>query len=70
MFVEKFFEEYLFYKEEGYLGFLDYIVFVSDFIEGGSVFFVVVIYLIYKKDNNEVWIRYFIFMSNFDRVDI
>lgn len=70
MSAEKFSEEHLFYKEEGYSGFSDYTVLVSDFIEGGSAPFAVAIHLTYKKDNNEVWIRHFTSTSNFDRADI
>jgi hypothetical protein len=67
---EKFSEEHLFYKDEGYKGFSDYTVIVSDFIEGGSAPFAVAIHLTYQKQNNEIWIRHFTSKSNFDRANI
>lgn len=67
---EKFSEEHLFYKDEGYKGFSDYTVIVSDFIEGGSAPFAVAIHLTYQKENNEIWIRHFTSESNFDRANI
>lgn len=67
---EKFSEEHLFYGEEGYRGFSDYTVVVSDFIEGGSAPFAVAIHLTYQKENREIWIRHFTSTSNFDRANI
>jgi len=67
---EKFSEEHLFYKEEGYHGFSDYTVLVSDFIEGGSAPYAVAIHLTYQKENSEIWIRHFTSISNFDRANI
>ncbi|RTY89317.1 sce7725 family protein [Flavobacterium sp. GT3R68] len=67
---EKFSEEHLFYKDEGYHGFSDYTVLVSDFLEGGSAPFAVAIHLTYQKENDEVWIRHFTSKSNFDRANI
>jgi len=67
---EKFSEEHLFYRDEGYKGFSDYTVIVSDFIEGGSAPFAVAIHITYQKPNNEVWIRHFTSESNFDRANI
>lgn len=67
---EKFSEEHLFYKDEGYQGFSDYTVLVSDFIEGGSAPYAVAIHLTYQKENSEVWIRHFTSESNTDRANI
>jgi len=48
---EKFTEEHLFYKEDGYYGFSDYTVLTSDFIEGGAGPYAVAIHLTYEKMN-------------------
>ena len=67
---EKFSEEHLFYKEDGYNGFSDYTVLVSDFIEGGRTPYAVAIHLSYKKDNDEVWVKHFTSISNDDDANI
>lgn len=67
---EKFSEEHLFYMDEGYQGFSDYTVLVSDFLEGGSAPYAVAIHLTYSKENREVWIRHFTSQSNLDRANI
>lgn len=67
---EKFSEEHIFYKEDGYQGFSDYTVIVSDFFEGGGAPFAVAIHFTYLKENREVWIRHFTSTSNFDRANI
>ncbi|OFX51952.1 MAG: hypothetical protein A2046_11120 [Bacteroidetes bacterium GWA2_30_7] len=61
---EKFSEEHLYYKEDGYNGFSDYTVIVSDFIEGGAAPWAVAIHLTYKKENNEIWVKHFVSDSN------
>jgi len=67
---EKFTEEHLFYKEDGYLGFSDYTTLVSDFIEGGAAPYAVAIHLTYKKANNEIWIKHFTSITNDDKSHI
>jgi len=67
---EKFSEEHLFYIEDGYLGFSDYTVLVSDFTEGGAAPFAVAIHWTYQKANSEVWIRHFTSETNDDRSNI
>ena len=61
---EKFSEEHLYYKEDGYNGFSDYTVIVSDFIEGGAAPWAVAIHLTYIKENNEIWVKHFVSDSN------
>lgn len=63
---EKFTEEHLFYKEDGFKGFSDYTPLNSDFTEGGSTPYSVAIHLTYKKSNGEVWIRHFTSQKNSD----
>jgi len=61
---EKFSEEHLFYKEDGYDGFADYTPIVSDFIEGGAAPLAVAIHFTYQKDNKEIWVAHFVSNSN------
>lgn len=67
---EKFSEKHMFYKEDGYSGFSDYTVLVSDFIEGGMTPYAVAIHLTYQKENNEIWIKHFTSNTNIDRSNI
>lgn len=67
---EKFSEEHLFYREDGYSGFADYTVIVSDFIEGGAGPYAVAIHLTYQKENKEVWVRHFVSDTNDDRSNV
>jgi hypothetical protein len=67
---ERFSEEHLFYKEDGYAGFSDYTVLVSEYIEGGFLPWAVAIHLTYQKENEEVWIKHFVSISNGDRANI
>jgi hypothetical protein len=48
---EKFSEEHLFYKEEGYSGFSDYTILDSEYAEGGFLPRAVAIHITYQKEN-------------------
>jgi hypothetical protein len=67
---EKFSEEHLFYKDDGYDGFSDYTVLVSEFTEGGAAPYAVAIHLTYQKENNEVWVKHFASITNDDQSNI
>jgi hypothetical protein len=67
---EKFTEEHLFYKEEGYYGFSDFTTLVSDFIEGGAAPYAVAIHLTYRKTNEEIWMKHFTSITNDDKSNI
>jgi hypothetical protein len=67
---EKFSEEHLFYKENGYCGFSDYTVLVSDYIEGGAAPYAVAIHLTYQKENQEIWMKHFASITNDDQSNI
>ncbi|KAF2331503.1 sce7725 family protein [Flavobacterium nitrogenifigens] len=56
---EKFSEEHLFYRRDGFMGFSDYTCLSSQFVEGGSVPYAVSIHMTYEKSNKEIWIRHF-----------
>ncbi|MCF8369431.1 MAG: sce7725 family protein [Bacteroidales bacterium] len=67
---ELFTEENIFYEEEGYFGFSDYTTISSEFTEGGTTPYAVVIHLTYQKGNEQIWIRHFTSESNDDRANI
>jgi len=67
---EKFTEEHYYYANDGYKGFSDFTPMVSEFIEGGSAPYAVAIHLTYSKTKEEIWIRHFTSVSNFDRANI
>lgn len=67
---EKFSEEHLFYKEDGYSGFSDYTTLVSEFTEGGAAPYAVAIHLTYQKENKEIWIKHFASVTNDDQSNI
>lgn len=67
---EKFSEEHFYYLEDNYKGFSDYTTLVSEFIEGGGAPYAVAIHLTYEKSKQEIWIRHFTSVSNFDRANI
>jgi hypothetical protein len=67
---EKFSEEHIFFLEDGYQGFSDYTVVISEYSEGGAAPYAVAIHLTYKKINNEVWIKHFVSDTNDDRSNI
>lgn len=67
---EKFSEEHLYFKDDGFKGFSDYTVISSDYKEGGAAPYAVAIHISYKKDNKEIWIRHFTSESNDDRTNI
>lgn len=58
-------EEHLYYNDEGFLGFSDFTVLPSEFIEGGITPRAVVIHLTYlNKPDNQIWIRHFTSTTN------
>lgn len=67
---EKFSEEHIFYKEDGYNGFSDYTILESDFKVGGAAPYAVAIHLSYQKTNEEVWVKHFTSVTNDDRTNI
>jgi hypothetical protein len=67
---EKFTEEYLYYKKDGYAGFSDYTVLPKDFSEGGRLPYAVAIHLTYEKNEEEIWVRHFVSDTNDDNTNI
>lgn len=61
---ELFSEEHLFYAEEGFTGYSDYTALSSEYTEGGTSPYAVVIHLTYLNSEQEIWIRHFTSESN------
>jgi hypothetical protein len=62
---ENFSNDYLYYSEEGYHGFGDYLTIGSEYIEGGMLPYAVAIHLTYKpRDEEDIRIRHFLSDSN------
>lgn len=66
---EFFSDEYLYYKEEGNIGFGDYLTIGSQFIDSGFLPYAVVIHLTYESEN-EIRIRHFVSDTNDDYSDV
>jgi hypothetical protein len=67
---ENFSTDHLYYEEEGFVGFGDYLTIGSTFIDGGRLPWAVVIHLTYKDEETEnVRIHHFVSDSNEDDSD-
>lgn len=67
---EFFSNDYLYYSDEGYAGFSDYLTIGSDFIEGGRLPYAVVIHLTYlDSGSGDIRIRHFLSDTNHDDSD-
>jgi hypothetical protein len=67
---EFFSEEYLYFSEDGYAGFSDYLTVGESYSEGGFLPYAVVIHLTYPDINQKIRIGHFVSDSNADAIDI
>lgn len=67
---ELFTDENIFYEEEGNFGFADFTTVPSEFTEGGTSPYAVVIHLTYQKESEEIWIKHFTSVSNEDQANV
>lgn len=63
-------EEHLYYKEDGYVGFSDYLSIGAEYSESGFLPRAVAIHLSYSDDKNRIKIRHFTSDSNDDTHDV
>lgn len=63
-------EEHLYYKEEGFVGFADYLSIGEEYSETGFLPYAVAIHLSYADDNNKIKVKHFVSDSNDDTSDI
>ena len=66
---EAFSSDHKFFKDEGYLGFSDYSVIGSDFVEGGFAPYAVAIHMVYFDSNKELRVKHFTSDTNDDYSD-
>jgi hypothetical protein len=67
---EFFTDDHLYYEEDGFVGFGDFLTIGDDYAESGWLPYAIAIHLTYKKENNEIWIRHFVSDSNNDTTDV
>ena len=67
---EFFSDDYLYYEQDGFIGFGDYLTIGDDFITTGRLPYAIAIHLTYVRENGEMWIRHFVSDSNTDTTDV
>ena len=67
---EFFSDDHLYYEDDGFVGFSDFLTIGNDYAETGFLPYAVAIHLTYKKENNQIWIRHFVSDSNSDTTDV
>ncbi len=67
---EIFSSDYYYYKDEGFVGFSDYLTIGSEYVEGGMLPYAVAIHFTYKdQDSDDIRIKHFLSDSNTDISD-
>ena len=67
---EFFSDDYLYYEDDSFTGFGDYLTIGDDYSESGWLPYAIAIHLTYERSNNEIWIRHFVSDSNTDTTDV
>lgn len=67
---EFFTDDHLYFEDDGYKGFGDFLTIGDDYSESGWLPYAIAIHLTYIKDNGEIWIRHFVSDSNIDTTDV
>jgi len=67
---EFFSDDHLYYTDDGFTGFGDFLTIGDDYTEAGWLPYAIAVHLTYKKPNNEIWIRHFVSDSNSDTTDV
>jgi hypothetical protein len=68
---EEFFtDDHLFYLEDGFAGFGDYLTIGDDYAESGWLPYAVAIHFTFAKPNKQIWIKHFVSDSNRDTTDV
>jgi len=65
----KFSEEHLYYRDDGYKGFSDYLTIGDNYNESGFLPFAIAIHLTYLADGNKIRVKHFVSDSNDDTSD-
>lgn len=67
---EFFSDEHLYFTEDRYVGFSDFLTVGQDYTESGFLPFAVVIHLTYFNKRDELWVRHFVSDTNEDSTDV
>ena len=67
---EFFSSAFSYYRDEGYYGFADYTALSSEVNDGGMLPYALAIHLTYKKSEDEINIRHFVSVTNYDQTNI
>lgn len=68
---EIFSDEHLYYKEDNFQGFSDYLTIGSSYLEGGFLPYAVAIHFTYiNRTDNSIWIRHFVSDSNTNNINV
>jgi hypothetical protein len=62
-------DDHLYFEEDGFIGFGDYLTIGDDYSESGFLPFAVAIHLTYERNNAQIWIQHFVSDSNSDSTD-
>lgn len=63
-------DDHLFFREERYLGYSDYLVIGEEFTASGFAPYAVAIHLTYMEEDNSCWVKHFVSDSNEDQTDV
>lgn len=66
----QFSEEHLFFADDGFKGFSDFLTIGDNYLETGFLPYAVVIHLSYSDDERRIRIRHFVSDSNYDTTDV
>jgi len=63
-------DDHLYFQDEGYSGYSDYLVIGEDFKPTGFAPYAVAIHLTYMEEDNSCWVKHFVSESNQDQSDV
>lgn len=67
---EFFSDDHLYFEEDGFTGFGDFLTIGDDYAESGWLPYAIAIHFTYEHENGQVWIRHFVSDSNSDTTDV
>ncbi len=67
---EFFSDDHLYYEDDGYVGFGDFLTIGRDYSEAGWIPYAIAIHLTYERENGQIWIKHFVSDSNSDQTDV
>jgi hypothetical protein len=67
---EFFSDDHLYFEEDGFAGFGDFLTIGDDYAESGWLPYAIAIHFTYERENGQIWIRHFVSDSNSDTTDV